>query len=112
MGRKPTGLPGLPHKRVAATPPRGRPVIGAPPPVPVPVNNDPLAAARICPSCGKEGRVVSNHLGTNVFCGPCKRHWPIASGSKQEMIIPNLPRGLRKETRIEPDWDMAFDEDL
>lgn len=110
MGPKPTKLPGLPHTRLPAQ--RLKKPVGAEPPPVVEPNKDPLAEARICPSCGKEGRVVSNYLGTNVFCGPCKRHWPIASSAKNETVIPNLPRGLRKETRVEPDWDMAFDEDI
>ncbi len=66
--------------------------------------------ARICPSCGREGRVVSNRLGVNVYCGPCKRHWPISNGPLRPESPACLPRGFRKQTHVEPNWDAAFDD--
>lgn len=66
--------------------------------------------ARICPSCGKEGRVVSNRLGVNVHCGPCKRHWPISNGPLRPESPACLPRGFSKQTHVEPNWSAAFDD--
>ena len=65
---------------------------------------------RNCPTCGSELRIVSNYLGVNGHCGPCKRHWPIAM-SQMSPILPQTPvRGLHKQTHVEPNWDLAFDE--
>lgn len=71
-----------------------------------------IERARKCPKCGRDGRVVSNNCGVNVFCGPCKIHWPIANSPLQPELPLSVPRGLHKETRVEPDWSSAFDRDL
>jgi len=68
--------------------------------------------ARMCPHCGKEGRIVSNQNGVNGFCGPCKRHWPVTSAP----LMPESPlapaRGFHKTTVVDPDWNIAFDKDI
>lgn len=69
-----------------------------------------LQKARLCPGCGKEGRVVSNRLGVNVYCGPCKRHWPVTNGPLRPETPVSVPRGFRKQTLVEPNWDLAFDD--
>jgi len=66
--------------------------------------------ARICPGCGREGRAVSNRLGVNVHCGPCKRHWPITNSALRPETSEALPRGFSKQTRVEPNWSIAFDD--
>jgi hypothetical protein len=68
--------------------------------------------ARICPGCGREGRVVSNRLGVNVHCGPCKRHWPISNSPLQPDSPLTIPRELGKRTLVEPDWNLAYDTDV
>jgi hypothetical protein len=60
-----------------------------------------------CQTCGEKGRVVSNRSGVNVFCNTCKIHWPISSVSLAKDLPVTAPRGLRKETIVEPDWTMA-----
>lgn len=68
-----------------------------------------LDANRTCNKCGKEGRVISNNLGVNVFCNTCKRTWPISTTPKKIDIPFTEGRGLRKMTYLEPDWDKVFD---
>jgi len=64
---------------------------------------------RTCNKCGKEGRVISNNLGVNVFCNTCKRWWPISTTSKKIDIPYTQGRGLRKMTYVPPDWDKVSD---
>jgi hypothetical protein len=71
-----------------------------------------LEAARKCPGCGRPGRVVSNNNGVNVFCGPCKRHWPISNSPLRPELPGSPQRGLHKVTSVEPDWNIAFDRDV
>lgn len=73
-------------------------------------NENPLDKARFCPKCGKEGRIVSNYLGVNVYCNPCKNVWAISAPLNPVTISPaNIPRGLSKITLVEPDYNMADD---
>jgi len=67
--------------------------------------------SRFCPQCKKEGRVVSNYLGVNVHCQTCKRHWPITNSALRPEIPTSLPRGISKQTSVEPDWNKAFEGD-
>lgn len=61
---------------------------------------------RNCPQCGREARIVSNHLGIRAYCGPCKSGWPV--GPNRSLIQPLIPeRGFRRETVVEPDWNLA-----
>lgn len=69
-------------------------------------------AARNCPKCKKPGRVVSNRLGVNVHCGPCKIHWPITNAPLRPETPSALPRGFSKRTMVEPDWNIAYDTDV
>ena len=71
-----------------------------------------VAAARLCPKCNKPGRVVSNHLGVNAHCGPCKMHWPITNTPLRPESPSVIPRGFSKKTMVEPDWNIAFDRDV
>lgn len=88
MGDMPKGLPGESSEDIVA-----------------------IAMAMItCPDCNQEGRVVSNHLGKNVYCGPCKKRWPITSVARGERMTPTSPRPLSKETLVEPDWSKAFED--
>jgi hypothetical protein len=64
--------------------------------------------ARICKKCGQEARIVSNNTGVQAYCGPCKINWPISSQPYKVDLPITAGRGLRKETIVEPDWDMAF----
>jgi len=64
---------------------------------------------RICKSCGKEGRVVSNSVGVNVWC-QCGNRWPISSSPVAPPMVEQLPRGLSKQTLVEPDWELAYRE--
>jgi hypothetical protein len=65
---------------------------------------------RICPKCGKEAsRIVSNLLGRQAYCGPCKFDWPIGPPVVTAMP-PILGRGLSKQTVVQPDWNLAVDE--
>ena len=105
MPSKPKGLP------VPGTP-VGLPTIESASPI---LEEDHLDAnidkGRFCPDCGKEGRVVSNRLGVNVHCGPCKRQWPITNAPLRGETPAAIPRGISKTTRVEPDWGMAFEDD-
>lgn len=65
-----------------------------------------------CPKCGKAARVVSNRLGVNAHCGPCKTHWPLTNSPLKPESPSSIPRGFSKHTMVEPDWNMAFDDDV
>lgn len=73
--------------------------------------NSNFEKSRNCPQCGKPGRIVSNYLGVNGHCGPCKIHWPVANSPLRPEIPSSLPRGLHKETYVEPDWTSAINGD-
>lgn len=90
MGEKPMGLP----------------------PVAQATGKSALDRNRICPKCGGEGRTISNSSGLSLFCNPCKFYWPITTAPLDPKDIMTEPRGLRKKTVVEPDWDMAFDEEI
>ena len=82
------------------------------PEVDVKTNWDDVAAidrCRFCPACHAEARIVSNSSGITAYCGPCHTFWPIASQSSMLATPPSLPRGLSKQTLVEPDWSMALE---
>jgi len=66
--------------------------------------------ARFCPTCKQEARIVSNSSGIEAYCGPCHKHWPISCMPMVTVIAATFPRGLSKQTLVEPDWNRA-DED-
>lgn len=68
-----------------------------------------LPGTRFCKKCKREGRVVSNDMGINVYC-LCGNQWPISSMPLCPSMPESMPRGLRKETRVEPNWDLAFED--
>lgn len=83
-----------------------------PPPLPPPVvkgsEESALDASRVCPKCGGETRIASNHLGVRAHCGKCKNSWAVSG--PRDAAIPQIPeRGLSKRTLVEPDWDRAFE---
>lgn len=80
-------------------------------PTATPILKKTVDRTRHCKQCGQEGRVVSNSTGVNVYCGPCKIHWPISATPYSSGIPITGPRGLRKETIVEPDWNIADEED-
>jgi len=102
--QKPTGLP------KPKTGPESLPEIPTTPLEAVSKLDANVDKARLCPKCGREGRVVSNRLGVNVHCGPCKIHWPITNSPLRPETPSAVPRGFSKHTLVEPDWNMAFDE--
>ena len=67
-------------------------------------------AGRVCPRCGAEARIVSNLLGRQAYCGPCKFDWPL--GPPVTVIgIPIQGRSVHgKQTVIPTDWDLAFED--
>lgn len=67
--------------------------------------------AHTCSKCGNDARIVSNQYGVNAHCGVCKTHWPISSMPMAEVAVPIGPRGLRKKTTVEPDWNKAYEDD-
>ena len=93
MGRRPIGLPSLNRKAIS----RG---VSA------------FEKARICPHCksGKGVRIISNQYGVRAVCGPCKKHWPISAAPLSSEIPITVPKGFRKETLVEPNWEKAYDE--
>ena len=75
-------------------------------------NRTAIEKARTCPHCksAKNVRIVSNQHGVNAICGPCKRHWPISAAPLAPQMPEALPRGLHKQTIVEPQWEKAYDE--
>jgi hypothetical protein len=107
MGNTPKGLPPVGEQKVDTNKPEGLPSI------PESRRRSALDRLRICPKCNKEGRVVSNSLGRSVTCNPCKFSWPISTLPMDQMTKPeDTLRGLSKQTVVEPDWDMAYDDEI
>jgi len=113
-------------KKASANTPKGLPKIPSavdkPPPttelesaynektvIPGGPNLSAVSKARICQKCGKEGRVISNNHGVFVKCYPCNVFWPVSSSVLGGHDAVALPRGLKKETLVEPNWDKAYD---
>lgn len=69
----------------------------------------PVDKAKFCPDCGKEGRVASNHLGRRGYCYYCKIDWPISGPRTHDLVANYGPRGIGKQTLVEPDWDILSD---
>lgn len=72
----------------------------------------PVDAGRICPDCGQPARIVANSYGVQAYCGPCGKDWPI-SGPRAATVqdIAAIPRGLSKQTLVEPDFSIAYEDD-
>jgi len=66
--------------------------------------------ARKCKQCGKDARIVSKSGFRQAYCGPCKLTWPIGPAPDLSGPPLNMPRGLSKQTLVEPDWNMAYEE--
>jgi hypothetical protein len=82
------------------------------PPVDLSRSGDEVSAIekfRACPDCNQETRIVSNFSGVTAYCGPCKKSWPISSMPRASILPVALPRGLSKQTLVEPDWSRAQD---
>ncbi len=97
MSELPKGLPGLPGGLPEADPTatvEGKPAI---------------ETSRTCSDCktNKHVRIVSNQNGVRAWCRKCKNNWGISSNpmAPPQTLIP--PRGLSKQTLVEPDWNMA-----
>lgn len=58
-------------------------------------------AARVCPDCGREARIVTNQYGTQAFCGPCRKDWPIANPGVYSNVAVLPPRGIHKVTIVD-----------
>lgn len=65
---------------------------------------------RICDKCGKEAqRVAATGNGVAAYCA-CGHWWAISARSGGGALPMAPPRGLSKETLVEPDWDKAFED--
>jgi hypothetical protein len=92
-GEKPTGLPTADPTEEFAETPAVR-----------------SAKARTCDKCGNtEPRVSSGSTGVTAYCS-CGHWWPIASQSLGGSLPIMPPRGLSKQTLVEPDWDKAYED--
>ena len=69
-----------------------------------------LEKGRICPTCQGKARIVSNHRGLSGHCFKCKNSWPLASSALQPVSPVAPERGLSRQTVVEPDWNIAFEE--
>ena len=102
----PPVVPPTPVKTVAkqSSAPEHLPVAAT---IPARFRENVLKGVRICTKCGREGRIVSNNNGVNVFC-KCGYHWPISAAAVNP-AAPLMPsRGFHKTTLVEPDWDNAY----
>jgi len=65
--------------------------------------------AKICDKCGKKAyRVSSGAGGVAAYC-TCGHWWAISSRPVGGTLPVTPPRGLSKQTLVEPDWDKAFE---
>jgi hypothetical protein len=68
--------------------------------------------ARICTKCGQEGRVVRNGGMKFMYCNPCKVHWPVGPAHTPAPVpVASEARGFHKQTLLEPDWGLAYQDD-
>jgi len=58
-------------------------------------------AARLCPSCKKPARIVTNQYGTQAYCDACKRDWPVANPGVYPMTGYLPERGIHRVTVID-----------
>jgi hypothetical protein len=99
-------------KRTALPPKRDEGPEGLPEELPVveaEARKTALDTARFCPTCKQEARINSNHLGVRAYCNNCRTDWPI-SGPAILDLPASLPRGLSKQTLVEPDIQLAFED--
>jgi len=65
---------------------------------------------KICDKCGKRAtRVASNSGGVTAYCA-CGHWWAISTRPLANSMPMAPPRGLSKETLVEPDWDKAYED--
>lgn len=69
-----------------------------------------LEKGRVCPTCEGEARIVSNSNGVSGHCVKCKSSWPLSAASLRPSVPVATPRGISKQTLVEPDWNIAFDD--
>lgn len=65
--------------------------------------------SQVCETCGSTPRIVSNHLGVQAHCGPCRTSWGVSSTARNPVVTPTPPRGLHRTVEVEPDWNKAFE---
>jgi len=66
--------------------------------------------AKICDKCGERAyRVASGRGGVTAYCA-CGHWWAITSKPVGGTLPLEAPRGLSKQTLVEPDWDKAFED--
>lgn len=64
---------------------------------------------KICDKCGERAyRVASGMGGVTAYCS-CGHWWVISSRPIGGVLPVTPPRGLSKQTLVEPDWDKAFE---
>lgn len=66
--------------------------------------------AKICDKCGERAsRVASTGSGVTAYCA-CGYWWAITARPLANSLPMAPPRGLSKETLVEPDWDKAYED--
>jgi hypothetical protein len=65
---------------------------------------------KICDKCGERAsRIASNNMGVTAYCS-CGHWWAITVRPLANAMPISPPRGLSKETLVEPDWGKAYED--
>lgn len=64
-----------------------------------------------CDLCGNSTRIYTVGSLLMSGCDLCKRYVSIGRGILDQPVAPS-GRGMRKETRVEPDWDLVLEDDI
>lgn len=68
---------------------------------------------RQCDRCGsKELRIGHGMQGIRAYCISCKNEWGIAATTGSRSIPTYGGRGMSKQTLVEPDWGLAYEDDV
>lgn len=72
---------------------------------------DPVALSRKCDKCsGESVRVQSNFQERRAWCNNCGHNWAISMATSMVVRPEVFDRGLSKQTLVEPDWNLAYED--
>ena len=71
----------------------------------------PVDTARVCEKCQSTNiRINNTSVERRAFCGGCGHSWAISMATATMLPDGLFERGLHKRTLVEPDWDLAFED--
>lgn len=69
-------------------------------------------ASRVCEKCASESvRIASGFDDVRAYCRECGHSWAISLAALTTVPMATMERGFRRETLVEPDWNIAYEND-